>query len=143
VTLKIDQINFPAGWVRVNGKGAKERLAPIGDKAKEALMQYLEARNARFGGQDGIVFLNHRGRQLTRGGFWRQLRKIAKCAGIAGRAFPHRIRHSAATHLLEGGADIRIVQEFLGHSSITTTQRYTHVAPDLIKLTCEKAHPRF
>lgn len=141
--LKPDQVNFEKGWIRVMGKGGKERLVPFGEKAREALRRYQEAKEARFPLSQGVLFSNSRGHKLTRGAFWSQLRAMAKRAGIRGRLHPHRIRHSAASHMLAGGCDIRILQVLLGHRSISTTQRYTHVDPELLKKTCRRTHPRF
>lgn len=143
VQLRPGQINFEESWIRVMGKGGKERLVPIGDRARKALISYLEAKEARFPLCGNALFLSSRGRLLTRGAFWSQLRALAQRVGLQGRLHPHRIRHSAASHMLAGGADIRILQELLGHRSISTTQRYTHVNADLLKATCRKTHPRF
>jgi integrase/recombinase XerD len=143
IQLRPGQINFEESWIRVMGKGGKERLVPIGDRARRALISYLEAKDARFPLRGDALFLSSRGRLLTRGAFWGQLRALAQRIGLQGRLHPHRIRHSAASHMLAGGADIRILQELLGHRSISTTQRYTHVNPELLKQTCRKTHPRF
>ncbi len=143
ISLEPEQIHIEDGWARVIGKGSKERLVPISPKAKEALLCYQDARHQRFGDAKGALFLSSRGRRLNRGEFWRQLRLTAKASGVHGRIFPHRIRHSTATHLLAGGADIRVLQELLGHNSLITTQRYAHVTADLLKKTCQQAHPRF
>lgn len=141
--LKPGQVNLEEGWIRVMGKGSKERLVPFGEKARESLRRYLEAREARSLLSRDVLFLNSRGHRLARGAFWSQLRVMARRAGIRGRLYPHRVRHSAASHMLAGGADIRILQELLGHRNISTTQRYTHVNADLLKATCRKTHPRF
>lgn len=143
ISLKMDGVNLAEGWIRVLAKGGGERLLPLGPRATNALNRYLEARRNRFPLAPNTLFLNSRGRGLTRGGFWRELKKMAREAGIQGRVFPHRIRHSTGTHLLAGGADIRVVQETLGHRLLTITQRYTHVATELIRQTLQKAHPRF
>jgi integrase/recombinase XerD len=143
ISLQSGQIRIEDGWARVIGKGSKERLVPISPKAKEALLCYMDARRQRFGDSMGFLFLSSRGKQMNRGEFWRQLRLTAKVSGVTGRIFPHRIRHSTATHLLAGGADIRVLQELLGHNSLTTTQRYAHVTAELLKKTCQQAHPRF
>jgi len=143
VKLRLEQVNFEEGWIRVMGKGGKERLVPLGLKAREALVFYMKAREAQFSLSQDTLFLNSRGHGLTRSVFWRQLQAISMRVKIRERLHPHRIRHSAASHMLAGGADIRIIQELLGHKSILTTQRYTHVSPELLKFTCRKTHPHF
>ncbi|MBN1687980.1 MAG: tyrosine recombinase [Candidatus Omnitrophica bacterium] len=143
VTLKMNQINLTEGWARVVGKGDKERVVPVGNKAKEAVLAYIEVRKNRSPIATDTLFLNSRGQPLTRGGFGRELKEMAKRKGIIGRVTPHQLRHSFATRLLEGGTDIRVIQEALGQSDISTTQRYTHVRPELIRTNCEKSHPRF
>lgn len=144
IGLKIDQVNLEEGWLRVLGKGGRERCVPFGNKAKDALLRYLEARTKRFSLPQDTLFLNSRGQGLTRGGFWWQLKRMARRSGIPGRVTPHVVRHSAATAMLEGGASIRVIQEMLGHSNLSTTiQRYAHVSPEFLRRACEKAHPRF
>lgn len=143
IGLKIGWISLDEGWVRVTGKGGKERVVPFGPKAKEALLFYLEIRRNRFPLAKDTLFVNSRGQGLTRGGFWWEFKKMARRAGISGRITPHQIRHSCASHLLEGGADLRILQEILGHQSVLTTQRYAHVSNSLIRRVCQKAHPHF
>jgi len=143
VGLRLGQVDLGAGLARPMGKGSKERIVPFGARAVIALRRYLAARAARFPAAPDVVFLNTWGRGLTRSGFGWRLATAARRAGISGRLTPHQIRHSCATHMLEGGADIRIVQEMLGHASITTTQIYTHVSANLMRETCRKAHPRF
>jgi site-specific recombinase XerD len=142
-SLSADQLNLKGGSVRILGKGGKERIVPVGPRAVTAIRRYLEARGRRFGAANGPFFLSFRGRPLNRGALWFILRNVARSAGLTGRIFPHRIRHSSATHLLAGGADLRVLQQLLGHASIVTTQRYTHVSTELLKQTCQKAHPRF
>ncbi|MHB2025106.1 MAG: tyrosine recombinase [Elusimicrobiota bacterium] len=144
VGLRLGQLDLQGGWVRVMGKGSKERVVPFGERAAAALRRYLEVRAARFGSAGDVVFLNGQGRgPITRGGFGRRLGMTARRAGFPGRVTPHQIRHSCATLLLEGGADIRVLQELLGHSSITTTQRYAHVTTEHLRAVCQRAHPRF
>lgn len=143
ITIAPNQIDLEGCWLRVMGKGGKERVLPVSDRAKGALVLYLKARTARFSKTPPVLFLSSRGSQISRGGFWLILKGIAAHAGLEATVFPHRIRHSAATHLLAGGADLRVLQALLGHASIITTQRYTHVAADLLRKTCQKAHPRF
>jgi len=130
------------GRVR-KAKNGSEKVVPIGDKTKTALSVYIEARNRRFPDQSDRLFLTTRGRPWTRGAFWWQLKELAKEAGVSGRVHPHRARHGFATALLAGGASLRVVQEALSHTSVGTTQRYTHVLPEHLKKICEAAHPRF
>ena len=141
VGLSLRQIDLAEGWVRVLGKGSKERVVPIGKKARGALSRYLAAREKRPVPASDVLFVSVRGRPMTRGAFWEQLKALSARAGIADN-FPHRIRHSAATHLLAGGADLRMLQELLGHKKITTTERYTHVDPEHLRRVWDRAHPR-
>lgn len=143
VNLKINQLDLNQGLVRVYGKGKNERLVPLNLKTKEALQFYITVRRNRFPLSKNELFLNSKGLGLSRGGFWWELKKMAKTAGVMGRISPHQIRHSCATHLLEGGADLRILQEILGHKSVLTTQRYAHVSLSLMSLTCRRSHPRY
>lgn len=143
IGLKMDHINLEEGWVRVMGKGNKERIVPFGLRAKESLLSYIDVRGNRIPLAKDTLFLNSRGYGLTRGGFWWELKQSFTRAGLNVHASPHSIRHSAASHMLASGADIRIIQELLGHSSILTTQRYTHINPELLRATCRKSHPRF
>jgi integrase/recombinase XerD len=136
-----------SGVVRVIGKGDKERLVPVGDVARDALTHYLEAVRPRWLGEKpqprgGPLFVTPRGRRLDRMGAWRVVRKAALRAGLSARVTPHTLRHSFATHLLEGGADLRVVQELLGHASISTTQLYTHLTGERIRQVYARAHPR-
>ena len=141
--LRPEQVDLGGGWVRVLGKGSKERVVPFGPRATAALRRYLAARSVRFPNAIDTVFLNARGRGLTRSGFAQRLAAAARRAGISERLTPHRIRHTTATVLLEGGASLRVVQEILGHRSVLTTQRYTHVSSKFMRQACEKAHPAF
>jgi integrase/recombinase XerD len=130
--------------LRVFGKGSKERLVPIGRSAIGAVAVYLRELRPMLerGGGKGILFLNARGSPLTRMGAWKILRKYVTMAGIERPVSPHTLRHSFATHLLEGGADLRAVQEMLGHADIATTQIYTHVDREYLRTVHRQFHPR-
>jgi integrase/recombinase XerD len=143
VGLKENALNLQEGSVLISGKGGRERVLPINPSSGEVLHRYLEAREKRLPGRTGPVFLTSRGKPMNRRAFWWDLRRLALRAGIAGSVHPHQIRHSAATQMLEGGADIRVIQADLGHRSIMTSQRYTHVSAELLRKSCEQAHPRF
>lgn len=132
------------GLVRVFGKGGKERLVPFGRSALSAAMLYLRELRPRLerGGGKGALFLSARGEPLSRMGAWKILRKYVERAAIAKRVSPHTLRHSFATHLLEGGADLRAVQEMLGHADISTTQIYTHVDREYLRTVHRQFHPR-
>ncbi|MCL6549570.1 MAG: site-specific tyrosine recombinase XerD [Acidothermus cellulolyticus] len=148
VGLAIDDLDLDAGLVRLRGKGSKQRVVPLGGYARSALREYLTAGRpallaaARSGSARGAVFLNARGGRLSRQSAWTVLRRAALRAGLATVISPHTLRHSFATHLLEGGADIRVVQELLGHASVTTTQIYTLVTVDTLREVYAMAHPR-
>lgn len=144
VGLKVSDVNLESGFVRTFGKGAKERLVPIGEKAREAVREYLSgARLSLLKGSNlPHLFLNFRGTALTRQGFWKIIKKYAHTAGIKKTITPHSLRHSFASHLLEGGADLRAVQVMLGHADIATTQIYTHVSRDRLRALHEACHPR-
>jgi integrase/recombinase XerD len=144
ISLKMSNINLEAGYVRTIGKGSKERVVPIGTKAIDSLKEYLKNGRPSFLEKGGFpyLFLNSKGRPMTRQGLWKIIRKYALKAGITKTVTPHTVRHSFATHLLEGGADLRSVQIMLGHSDICTTQIYTHVARERLKEIHEKYHPR-
>ena len=137
-------VNLEAGFIRVIGKGRKERLVPIGAHARQKITTYLEKGRPRQlkGITSPTLFVAHRGNPMTRQGFWKLLRRHAAKAAITKPVTPHSLRHSFATHLLEGGADLRVVQELLGHADISTTQIYTHVARQQLKETHAKFHPR-
>lgn len=143
VNLKLNQIDLKEGLVRVLGKGNRERIVPIGPKAKEALLLYLQARQGRPGSESDILFLTRRGRPWTRSAFWWQLKKISKEAGLVGRVHPHRIRHTFGAILTARGVGLRALQQNLGHRHCATTEIYTRIAPDQIRTALEAAHPRF
>ncbi|MBN1906607.1 MAG: site-specific tyrosine recombinase XerD [Deltaproteobacteria bacterium] len=144
VGLHLVNLNLEPGYVRTVGKGSKERIVPMGDKARDALRLYLAygRRELIRGKNSPFLFLNSRGASMSRQGFWKIIKKYGIMAGITKRITPHSLRHSFATHLLEGGADLRSVQIMLGHSDISTTQIYTHVSRERLKKIHEKYHPR-
>ena len=156
VGLDVDDLDLHDGLARVLGKGSKERVVPLGRGARDALGAYLErgrpeldrarrarAPNLRSGTQPGrAVFLNARGGRLTRQGAWLIVRDAGGRAGLGDRLYPHVLRHSCATHMLDHGADIRVVQELLGHASLSTTQVYTKVSPERLRAVYDLAHPR-
>ena len=143
VNLKISGLFLDEGFIRIIGKGNKERLIPIGDMAIEALLMYLEARilPADRASED-IVFLNRYGRPLSRISMFKIIRSLAQLAGIRRDISPHIFRHSFATHLIEHGADLRVVQEMLGHEDISTTEIYTHVDSSRWQAEIRNHHPR-
>jgi integrase/recombinase XerD len=152
VGLDIDDVDLDAGMVRLFGKGSKDRMVPLGSYAKAALERYLAlGRPALAGGAPSsrtardsraAVFLNARGGRLSRQSAWTVLRTAATRAGLTAGISPHTLRHSFATHLLDGGADVRVVQELLGHASVTTTQIYTMVTVERLREVYASAHPR-
>lgn len=148
VNLEQDRMIFEIGFIRVTGKGNKERLVPVGEIAQDAISHYtehvrplfLDAKNPKKA--KNKVFLNQRGGALTRMSVWNIVQKAAKAADIKKNVYPHIFRHSFATHLLEGGADLRAVQEMLGHSSILTTEIYTHIDRSFLHQVHKEFHPR-
>jgi integrase/recombinase XerC len=136
--LDVDDLDEGRRTVRVLGKGGKERVVPVGESALEALAAYLALRGRRR----GPLFLNPRGGRLTTRSALRIVRARARRAGIVQRVTPHTLRHSFATHMLGAGADLRLIQELLGHSRLSTTQRYTHVSPEHLMRVYDAAHPR-
>ena len=147
IGLKMHNINLEVGSIRTIGKGSKERIIPMGSKAIDSLKDYLSNSRPSFLKKDlakagSYIFLNSRGGHITRQGLWKIIKKYALMAGITKSVTPHTVRHSFATHLLEGGADLRSVQIMLGHADISTTQIYTHVARERLKEIHEKYHPR-
>jgi len=145
INLKISNIQFIEGYLKVTGKGNKERLAPIGSKAIKYISLYINEVRVHQKikkDQQDYVFLNNRGSKLTRVMIFTIIKKLAKIAGIQKKISPHTFRHSFATHLIEGGADLRAVQEMLGHESITTTEIYTHLDKDYLRSNLMQFHPR-
>jgi integrase/recombinase XerD len=144
INLKVHDINLNMAIVRCMGKGNKERINPLGETAIYYLKQYIEVyRNKLLKGHfTDYLFLNNHGKKLTRQGFFKILKKVREEQGIKKEFSPHTIRHSFATHLLDGGADLRSIQEMLGHSDISTTQIYTHISSDTIRQNYDKYHPR-
>lgn len=144
ISIAIKDVMFDEGVVRVFGKGQKERLVPVGRQAVSAVAIYVRELRPKLerGGGKGVLFLNARGEPLTRMGAWKILRKYVEQAGITKKVSPHTLRHSFATHLLEGGADLRAVQDMLGHADISTTQIYTHVDREYLRTVHKQFHPR-
>ena len=144
ISLSVKDVLFEEGVVRVFGKGAKERLVPVGRKAIGAVAIYVRELRPKLerGRGEGTLFLNARGTPLSRMGAWKILKKYVDQAGITKHVSPHTLRHSFATHLLEGGADLRAVQEMLGHADISTTQIYTHVDREYLRDVHRQFHPR-
>jgi integrase/recombinase XerD len=144
VELRIGDLDLEEGICTVLGKGSKERIVPLGGPARNSLLRYLEQVRKRLekGKGGGKVFLNHRGGPLSRASVWEMVKKYAARAGVERRVSPHTFRHSFATHLLEGGADLAAVQELLGHADISTTQIYTHVDRDYLRDVHRTFHPR-
>lgn len=146
VNLKLSQLYLDIGFVRVIGKGNKERLVPIGSSAIKYINIYrnsVRVHQQVQAGEEDILFLNRRGKRLTRVMIFLIIKDLVKKAGISKNISPHTFRHSFATHLVEGGADLRAVQEMLGHESITTTEIYTHLDREFLRKTLEQFHPGF
>jgi integrase/recombinase XerD len=143
VKLKVANINLNAGFLITKGKGGKERLVPMGEVSLYWTKQYLETvRQDMLGGKRDILFCSNRGCAMTRQNFWYIIKRYAAAAGIFRNISPHTLRHSFATHLLTGGADLRSVQMMLGHSDISTTQIYTHITSQRLKEVHSRYHPR-
>ena len=150
--LRIGHFNFSMGFVRVTGKGDKERVVPVGKAAQRSVQRYLEkvrpvwvvaaSVKKRVGPSNDALFLTRQGSRMSRQAVWNILKKCARTAGVKKKIYPHILRHSFATHLLSNGADLRVVQELLGHSDISTTQIYTHVDKSRLKSVHAKYHPR-
>ncbi|HAX73074.1 MAG TPA: site-specific tyrosine recombinase XerD [Firmicutes bacterium] len=143
LTLKLEDVHLTMMFIKCIGKGNKERLVPIGDEAVEALELYLnESRPKLLKKPQDVLFLNRFGGPMTRQGFWKILKQQAALTGITKELSPHKLRHSFATHLLENGVDLRLVQEMLGHADISTTQIYTHMSREHLKHVFHDYHPR-
>jgi integrase/recombinase XerD len=144
VSLQISDVNLAMGFIRCIGKGSKERIIPLGQTAIRIMGDYLKRSRPKLlkKTSGAALFLNHRGQALTRQGFWKMIKKYAKEASIGKEITPHTLRHSFATHLVENGADLRSVQEMLGHADISTTQIYTHLTKSKIKEVYSRTHPR-
>jgi integrase/recombinase XerD len=142
--LRLENLDLKEGMIRVTGKGNKTRLVPVGSQARSALGRYLEmARPKLISPRSGAeIFLSVRGRKLTPQRVWQLIKRYAARAGLEANVYPHLLRHSFATHLLAGGADLRVIQEMLGHADISTTQIYTHVDSSHLKAAHKKFHPR-
>lgn len=144
VGLRLSDVNLNAGFIRCIGKGSKERIIPLGEVAIRYINDYLARIRSGFVKSESneYLFLTNRGKPMTRVAFWKIIKKYAASAGIRKRITPHTLRHSFATHLLQGGADLRSIQEMLGHADISTTQIYTHISRDKLRETYRKSHPR-
>ncbi len=144
VNLDIHALNVEEQLVRVKGKGGKERLVPVAPAALELVSRYMTTARAEFDkhGNTSAIFLTRLGRPFTRAGFWKMLKQHAAAAGLPNTVSPHTLRHSFATHLLHGGADLRAIQEMLGHSSLSVTETYTHVSDLHKKQVYDESHPR-
>ena len=144
VSLNLGDVNISEGDVRCFGKGSKERIIPIYPKLAQAVEEYVTEVRPKLAHDDAerALFLNRRGYRLTRQGLWQILKGYAEKAGLGKAVTPHTLRHSFATHMLSGGADLRHVQEMLGHANISTTQVYTHLTSEHVRRTYERAHPR-
>lgn len=144
--MRLNNVNLKDGYCKAQGKGSKQRMVPLGEQAADAITQYLEQLRpklvAKRNPDEGWLFVSRRGRRLRREAIWELVKKYAAIAGAPASVSPHTLRHSFATHLLAGGADLRQVQEMLGHASITTTQIYTHVDQTRLKKVHSNYHPR-
>ncbi|MDR0206583.1 MAG: site-specific tyrosine recombinase XerD [Bacteroidales bacterium] len=146
IHLKLSQLFFSENFVKIIGKGDKERLVPIGEIAQNAVLYYIDGFRNKLKvkkGMEDILFINRRGSALTREMIFIMVKELAQLAGIQKSISPHTFRHSFATHLIEGGADLRAVQDMLGHTSITTTEIYTHLDTDYIRSAIAQFHPRY
>lgn len=144
ITLKLSHTKTDLGYLRIIGKGNKERIVPVGGEARRCVERYLQRARPRWlkGREEDALFITKLGRPMSRQTVWMILKRSAKQAGISKKVYPHILRHSFATHLLTNGADLRVVQELLGHSDIATTQIYTHIDKSRLKSIHQKFHPR-
>ncbi len=144
ISLPVNNLNLMAGYILVMGKGSKERVIPVGEEALKWIKQYCTKGRSQIlsGRSSKYLFINRRGEKMTRQGFWKIIKKYCLQKGIIKKISPHTLRHSFASHLLEGGADLRSVQTLLGHEDIATTQIYTHVTKSRLKSVHVKYHPR-
>ncbi|HBS58291.1 MAG TPA: site-specific tyrosine recombinase XerD [Firmicutes bacterium] len=144
ISLNVSDVNLEMGYIKCYGKGSKERIVPLGSIAAKCVQEYITRGRGKLVRtyDEPALFVNHHGNRLTRQGFWKIIKKYAQEATITKEITPHTLRHSFATHLLENGADLRSVQEMLGHADISTTQIYTQVTKNRLKEVYEKAHPR-
>lgn len=140
ISIKLLDLNLAENFLKVKGKGSKERLVPLSNTAAQAIKYYIEQERTQF--KNPELFLSHNGRALTRQLVWQIVRKFAQACGLTKKISPHTFRHSLATHLIENGADIRTVQEILGHANIATTQIYTSVSREHLRRVYASAHPR-
>jgi integrase/recombinase XerD len=146
VNLRVSDLHFNENYISVIGKGDKQRLIPVGQSAQKFITMYIERYRSQLTvqkGSENIVFLNRRGRKLSREMIFIMVKKTATEAGVHKTLSPHTFRHSFATHLLEGGADLRSIQAMLGHKSITTTEIYTHINRQYLEDTLRSFHPRY
>lgn len=145
INLRLSNLHFEAGFLRVIGKGNKERLVPIGSSALKYIKIYIEESRRHqeiLSGEEDMVFLNRRGKRLSRVMLFTIIKNLVATVGLKKKVSPHTFRHSFATHMIEGGADLRAIQEMLGHESITTTEIYTHLDRDYLKQVLQEYHPR-
>ena len=144
VALRIHDINFQEAVLRVEGKGGKQRLVPVAARVLELIQDYLATTRQEFvtNEAEDALFLSVRGRPLTRNRFWQILKEYVRQTGLPADTSPHTLRHSFATHLLSGGADLRVIQEMLGHASLSTTEVYTHLSHEDLRATYDQTHPR-
>ncbi len=142
VGLNLFNVNLQASFLKCLGKGSKERIVPIGEAAKEALKKYLNDYRGKLAKDEKALFIDRNGTRLSRQALWNLVKKYVRLSGIKSKTTTHTLRHSFATHLLEKGADLRTVQEMLGHSNISTTEIYTSVSRERLKKIYQKAHPR-
>ncbi|MRT94130.1 site-specific tyrosine recombinase XerD [Ancylomarina sp. 16SWW S1-10-2] len=145
IDLRVSNLHFRMGFIKIHGKGSKERLIPIGKRAKKEIKLYLKNNRGKLNidkDSEDILFLNRRGRKLSRVMIFTIIKNLSKKVGLTKNVSPHTFRHSFASHLVEGGADLRAVQEMLGHESILTTEIYTHLDRDYLKETIKNCHPR-